>query len=170
MSGVSASIALQIAAKLVGAADLGNPVAPVSVSKTIQIEPGTDALGKADILWADERTLAASATENLDLAGVISGLLGGTITAAEITGVYVEAAAGNTNDVLVGGAASNAFNAGMTGTTPKQAVGPGDCFLITNRKGLAVAAGTGDILLISNGGGSTGVTYKIIIFGRTVAA
>lgn len=170
MAGASGRIEVTIAAKLTGAADLGNPVAPVSVDKIIDIAPGTDALGKADILWADTRTLAASATENLDLAGAIAGLLGSTITAAEVTAIYIEADAGNTNDVLFFGAASNAFNGLLSGTTPKLAVGPGDCVLHTNRKGVAVTAGTGDILLVGNGGAGTGVTYTIVIFGRTVAA
>lgn len=170
MAGVLGTIAVGITAKLTGAADLGTPVAPVRVSKTIDILPGTSALGMGDILWADERTLAASGTENIDLAGVLAGLLGGTVTAAEITAIYVEANAANTNDVVLFGAASNAFNAGLTGTTPKVAVGPGDCLLLTNRKGFGVTAGTGDILLVANSSSGTGVTYKIVIVGRTVAA
>lgn len=170
MSGVSGSIALQIDARLVGAADLGNPVAPVRINKEIDFAPGTAALGQADILWADQRTLAASGTENLDLAGVLAGLLGGTITAAEIVAIYVEADKGNTNDVQFFGAASNAFNGPLSGTTPKLTVGPGDCALITNMKGWTVTATTGDILLVANSGGTTGVTYKITLFGRTVAA
>jgi hypothetical protein len=170
MAGVSGKIEVVIAAKLTGAADLGNPVAPVSVDKVIEITGGTDTLGKADILWADTRTLTASATENLDLAGAISGLLGTTIAAAEITAVYLEAAASNTNDVVFFGAASNAFNGILSGTTPKVAVGPGDCVLHTNRKGVAVTAGTGDIILVANSGAGTSVTYNIVIFGRTVAA
>jgi hypothetical protein len=170
MPGVSGTIDVNIAAKLSGAADLGTPVAPVRVAKHLQIDAGTVSLGQADILWADERTLAASATENLDLAGVIAGLLGSTIAAAEITAIYVEADAGNTNDVVLFGAASNAFNGPLSGTTPKLTVGPGDCALITNRKGWTVTAGTGDIILAANSGGTTGVTYRIVVFGRTVAA
>ncbi|MBI1179105.1 MAG: hypothetical protein GC201_01005 [Alphaproteobacteria bacterium] len=130
MSGVNALIDLKISAKLAGAADLGTPVAPVSVSKRIQIAPGTD-LDEADILWADERTIAASGNEDLDLAGVLSGPLGGT--------------------------------------TPTLTLGPGDCALITNRKGWAVSAGDGDLLNVANSAGSTGVTYTIVLIGRTVA-
>lgn len=170
MAGVSADILLSIKAKLAGAADLGNPVAPVSIDKHIQITSGTAALGQADILWADTRTLAASATENLDLAGVLAGLLGSTITAAEITAVYVEAAAGNTNDVVVFGAASASFNGPLSGTTPKLTVGPGDCALITNRKGWAVTATTADIILVANSSSGTPVSYNIVLVGRTVAA
>lgn len=170
MPGVSATIDLLIAAKLAGTADLGTPVAPVRLEKHLQITAGTDALGKADILWADERNLAASATENIDLAGVLAGLLGSTITAAEITAIYIEANEGNTNDVVVFGAASNPFNGPLSGTTPKIAVGPGDFALITNRKGWTVTAATGDIILVANSAAGTAVTYKIILLGRTIAA
>lgn len=168
--GVSGSINVAIDARLVGAGDLGNPSAPVKVSKTIDIVSGTAALGQADVLWADERTLTASSTENLDLAGVLSGLIGGTVTAAEITGIYVEANAANTNDVQFFGAGSNAFNGPLSGTTPKLVVGPGDCALITNTKGWTVTAATGDILLVANSAAGTSVTYRIVLFGRTVAA
>lgn len=170
MAGVTGTIALQIAAKLKGTADLGTPVAPVNVNQLLQIEAGTAALGQADILWADERTLAASATENLDLAGVLTGLLGGTVTAAEITAIYIEANAANTNDVVFFGAATNQFNGPLSGTTPKLALGPGDFSITTNKKGWTVTAGTGDTILVANGGAGTGVTYRIVIFGRTVAA
>jgi hypothetical protein len=170
MSGVSAQIELNIVARLIGAADLGNPSAPVNVAKRLTISPGTAALGQADILWADERTLAASGTENIDLAGVIAGLLGGTIAAAEITAIYIEANAANTNDVVFFGAASNAFNGPLSGTTPKLTLGPADCSFMSNLKGWPVVAGTGDLILVANSGGTTGVTYKIAIIGRTVAA
>lgn len=170
MSGVNAQIDLSIVAALIGAADLGNPKAPVSVSKALTVTPGTAALGQADILWADTRTLAASGTENLDLAGVIAGLIGGTITAAEITAIYVEADKGNTNDVQLFGAAANAFNGPLSGTTPKLTLGPSDFVMVSNLKGWPVVAGTGDILLVANSGGTTGVTYTIALIGRTVAA
>lgn len=170
MSGVSASILVQIDARLVGAADLGNPVAPVRVNKDIDITPGTAALGQGDVLWADQRTLAASGSEDLDLAGVLAGLLGGTVTAAEITAIYLDADVGNTNDVQFFGAASNAFNGPLSGTTPKLTLGPGDCNLSTNKKGWTVTPATGDLLHVANSAGGTGVTYKIVLIGRSVAA
>jgi hypothetical protein len=169
MSGVAGTINIAADLRLIGAGDLGNPVAPVKVSKAIDITPGAAAFGQADILWSDQRTLAASGTENLDLAGVLTGLLGGTVTAAEITGIYLEADAGNTNDVAFFGAASNAFNGPLSGTTPKLTLGPGDPAFIGSKKGWPVTPGTGDILLVANSGGTTGVTYKIIVYGRTVA-
>lgn len=170
MAGVSADISLSLRAKLTGTADLGNPAAPVTLEKLIQITAGTDALGKADILWADTRTIAASSNENIDLAGVLAGLLGGTVTAAEITAIALVADKDNTNDVVVFGAASNPFNGPLSGTTPKLTLGPDDVALITNKKGWTVTAGTGDIILVANGGAGTSVTYTVVLIGRTVAA
>lgn len=170
MAGVTADINLSVRAKLTGTADLGTPVAPVSIDKHIQITAGTDALGKADILWADTRTLAASATENLDLAGVLAGLLGGTVTAAEITAIIVTADKANMNDVVLFGAASNPFNGPLSGTTPKLTLGPDDLAVITNKKGWAVTAATGDLILVANSSSGTAVTYTITLIGRTVAA
>jgi len=170
MTGVTADIQISFKGRLDGASDLGTPSAPVDFAKRIAISAGTDALGKADILWADTRTLAASATENIDLVGVLAGLLGGTVTAAEITAILIQADKGNTNDVVAFGAASNPFNGPLSGTTPKLTVGPDDIALITNKKGWPVTAGTGDIILVANSATGTPVTYTIIIVGRTAAA
>lgn len=170
MAGVTADINLSVRAKLTGTADLGNPSAPVSIDKHIQITAGIDALGKADILWADTRMLAASATENIDVAGALSGLLGGTVTAAEITAIIITADKGNTNDVVAFGAASNGFNGPLSGTTPKLTIGPDDLALVTNKKGWPVTAGTVDLILVANSSSGTAVTYTITLIGRTVAA
>lgn len=169
MSGVTATLTASVVATLVGAGDLGNSYAPVKAERTVSIAPGTATLDQADVLWADQRTLAASATESLDLAGTLAGLLGGTLTEAEITGIYLEADAGNTNDVVFFGAATNAFNGPLSGTTPKLTLGPGDVSLTTNRKGWPVVASTGDVLLVANSAAGTAVSYKIVIVGRTVA-
>jgi hypothetical protein len=128
-------------------------------------------LGTGDILASVRRTLAASASENIDLFGsVITNPFGAALTSAEITAIYIEADASNTNDVVFFGAASNAFNGPLTGTTPKLAVGPGDFQLLTNRKGWTVTNSTGDIILVANGGAGSQVIYNMTIFGRTVAA
>lgn len=170
MPGMIASLSLLLDAKSYGTSDFSTPVAGVRIEKAIEFANGTAALGQADILFADERTLAASATENLDLAGVLTDLFGGVITAAEITAIYVEANSANTNDVVLFGAASNPFNGPLSGTTPKLTLGPGDCALITNRKGWTVTATTADIILVANSAAGTSVLYKIVLIGRTVAA
>jgi len=170
MPGVKADITVSIAASLIGAADLGTPRQTLdTISQIVQFAPGTASVGQADILFADTRTLAASATENLDLAGVLTNAFGTVIAAAEVVAIYVKAADANTNSVVIGAAASTPF-AGPLGATGTYAVLPGEYFLAVSQKGWAVAAGTADLLKIANSSSGTPVTYDIVIIGRTVAA
>lgn len=169
MPGVAATIDLHISAKQTGAADLGTPNILVDIVKQMQFTPGTANVGQANILFSDQRTLAASANENLDVAGVLADALGATIAAAEVVAFYIAAAQGNTNDVQVTRPAANGvpiFLAAGDG----HALGPGDFVLRTYRNGIAVVAATGDLINIANGGAGTPVTYDVVILGRTVAA
>ncbi|MGJ0508929.1 MAG: hypothetical protein ACR652_17735 [Methylocystis sp.] len=169
MPGVNATITLDISAKQSGSGDLGTPQVLVDIAKSMEFSPGTAAVGQANVLFSDTRVLAASASENLDLAGALTDALGATIAAAEIVAVYVAAAAGNTNDVQVTRPAANGvplFLAAGDGF----ALGPGDFTVRTYRNGVAVTAATGDLITITNGGAGTSVTYDIVVIGRTVAA
>lgn len=169
MAGVNAEISLLIKAQQVGTADLGSPRMTLEpISEVLHLVGGTDAVNKADILFSDTRTLAASASEDLDLAGVLADAFGATIAAAEIVAIFVKAAAGNTNSVIVG--AATAPFAGPLGATGTYTIRPGEYYLAVSQTGWAVGAGTTDDLKIANSGGTTGVTYNIVILGRTVAA
>jgi hypothetical protein len=169
MPGVSATIDLHIRAKQEGTAGLGTPGMLVDVEAQRDFSQGTATVDQTNVLYQARRTLAASTGEDLDLAGVLADALGATIAAAEVTAVYIEALAANTNDVVVTRAATNGVpifllaNGGLN-------VGPGDFFLLTNRKGITVTAATGDLLHVANGGAGSSVTYDVIIIGRTVAA
>jgi hypothetical protein len=167
---VSANIALQLDATMTGASDLGNPKQSVKISELLQFTPGTNTIGKADILFADTRTLAASASESLDLAGVLTNAFGQTITAAEVTAIFLRAAAANTNNVLFGPAASNGFLGPWGAATDRTKVNPGDWHVLTCQTGWAVTATTADLIFAGNSGSGTPVTYDIVILGRTVAA
>lgn len=170
-AGVTAEIALNIKASLAGSNDLGTPKFPIDgVSNLIQLSAGTAAVNQANILFADTRTLAASANEDLDLAGVLTNAFGATITAAEIVAIYVKAAASNTNNVNVSPAAANGFNGPFLAAGDGVAVKPGEWQLFVSQTGWAVTAGTGDLLNVANSSSGTSVDYDIVIIGRTVAA
>jgi len=169
MAGVNATLEVHISAKQTGTADLGTPQIALDIDKQLSFTPGTAAVGQANVLFSDTRTLAASTNENLDVAGVLQDALGATIAAAEIVAIYIAAAAGNVNDVQITRPASNGvpiFLAGGDGF----GLGPGDFSLRTYRNGITVTAATGDLINIANGGAGTSVTYDIVIIGRTVAA
>lgn len=163
---MSAEIRLNARVEETGTGDLGTPRKTHLLALTKLLTNGTTD-GKANLVWSDQRTLAASATENLDLAGVLSGAFGATLTFAEIVAIIVRAADGNTNNVEVGGAASNAFATPFGDASDVVVIPPGGAMmLLAPNTGWAVTASTGDLLKIANSAGGTGVTYDILIVGR----
>lgn len=170
VAGVTASIALDIKASLSGpTTDLGTPRAPANLSFLQQFIPGTDADSKADLLYAAERVLTTGQTVSLDLAGFLSSGLGTTITAAEVVAIALVADAQNTTNIAFFGAATNAFNGPLGGTTPTLTLKPGAVALLVDPDGWPVTAGTGDIMQATNGSGAS-ATYTVVVIGRTVAS
>lgn len=150
-----------------GTGDLGTPAVTHELLGSFTFTDGTGA-NQVDKIFSDTRTLAASATEDLDLAGSLGGLLGGTVVFAEVVGVIVKADSANTNDVQVTRPASNGapiFMAAGDGI----ALGPGEMFvwIAAGATGAAITGGTGDLLTFTNSAGSTGVTYSVMILGRS---
>ena len=166
MAGVTGEVSISINATQVGTADLGNPSVKVAIAESLQFVAGNAALGTADVMFKDTRTLAASASENLDLTGVLVDAFGATVANAEIIAIYVKAAAANTNSVVIGNVASGFV--GPLGATGTYTVLPGDFFLATSRAGWAVTASSADLLKIANSAGGTSVTYDIVVIGRSV--
>jgi hypothetical protein len=118
--------------------------------------------------WTDQRTIAASGTDDLDLAGSLLDDYGNVITFTNVKVIMVRAADANTNDVVVGGAAANQFFTFLNAATDKIKIKPGGILvLVAPNTGYAVTAATGDILRIANGGAGTSVTYDIEIVGTT---
>jgi len=153
-------------ARLVSALDEVTAEAPHNYSYSKDLASGTGD-NQADQVFSDERTLAASATENLDLAGVLVDALGATLTFAKVRAIIIRAADANTNDVVVGGHATAAFATPFGDVTDKVKVKPGGIFVLIAPKGAAyaVTATTADMLKIENSAGSTSVTYEVIIIG-----
>lgn len=159
-------IDLLIKGVLDGGRDVGTAAHSLNHSKKYNISNGTGA-NQANMMFSDERTLTASSSEELDLAGSLSDAFGNTITFTTIKAIYIEADSDNTNNVEVGGSASNAFVL-FDNPTDILPIRPGGCFLIADfgANGYDVTAGTGDLLKIANSAGSTSVTYKIILIGE----
>ena len=168
---LSTKLRASVNAQQTATRDLGVASDPVSTAWAVTLDDGTGA-GQANRIFSDTRTLAASANEDLDLAG--SGLtdaFGATLTFAKVKAVFISAAAGNTNNVIVGGATSNGFVSWVGGATHTVTIKPGGAFALfageADTNGYAVTAGTGDLLRIANSGGTTGVTYTIVIVGTS---
>lgn len=170
VAGVTASISLDIKAAQVGATtDLGTPRAPASLSLVQQFAAGTATDSQANLLYSAEITLTTGQTANLDLAGVLATGLGATITMAEVVTIVLAADATNTTNIAFFGAASNAFNGPLGGTTPTLTLKPGAWAALNDPDGWGVTAGTGDILQVVNASGAS-ATYTVILIGRTAAA
>lgn len=164
MAGVRANIALNIDATLTGTNDIGDPKQRVVVEKALAFSAGTAAIDEANILFADERTVAT--TENLDFAGTLANAFGTTIAAAEILLIYIEADEANAGILTFGPAASNGFTGPFGDASDRLSVKPGEFSAHVSESGWAVTASTGDLLTVAG----TNVTYKVVILGRTTAA
>lgn len=160
---------MAVSGSFTSALDLTTPTSTVDWARDIALATGT-AAGQADMIFTDERTLAASATEDLDLAGVLTGPFGATLTFARIKGLAISASASNTNNVVIGAAASNAW-ATLLNSTGTVTLRPGGNFMVSagvaDATGWAVTAGTGDLLKIANSAGSTSVVYQLVIIGAS---
>ncbi|MBT2449477.1 hypothetical protein J7F03_20770 [Streptomyces sp. ISL-43] len=149
-------------------ADLSTAADNLSKRYGAYLATGTGA-GKADLRFADTRTLAASATEDIDLAGSLVDIYGATLTFAKVKAIVIAAAAGNTNNVVIGAGTNPWITAlNSTGTITLR---PGAFIMLgagaADATTYAVTAGTGDILKITNSAGSTSVSYDIVIIGSS---
>lgn len=169
MSGImsGAQIVLKVlSTALSSTLGLGTADDPIIRDYTQNLSNGTGA-NQASNQWHDQRTLGVSATENLDLSGVLVNAFGVVLIFTKIKALIIHAATTNTNDVLVGGAGANAWLGGFVGTGDVVKVKPGGTFvnIAPDVNGMAVVAATGDLLKIANSAGGSSVVYDVIIIG-----
>lgn len=163
---LTANLDMQVTGTQTGTADLGNVQQQFADRLALALTNGSSGAGKADRVFNDQRTLSASGTEDLDFAGGVTDALGNTVTMAKIKAVFVKAAPGNTNNVNVTRPASNGvplFLAAGDGISVK----PGAGWMLIDDNGITVTASTGDLLTITNSGGTTPVTYDIVVIGTS---
>lgn len=164
---VRADVSARVAGQYTSASGLGSASFTLDQQALAQFAPGTGT-GKADLAFADRRTLAASATENLDLAGALTDPLGAALTFGHVKAIYVTAKAANTNNVVVGGAATNGFGGPFGGTTPTVSIPPGGFLLLAHPgAGWTVTPATGDLLKVANSAAGTSVQYDVIVIGTS---
>jgi len=160
-------ISIAVSGSHVNGLDLGNAAFPFAASLSLVFASGTGA-SQADLVFTDTRTLGASATEDLDLSGVLTDAYGATITFAKLKACLFFADAANTNEVQV------TRPAAATGVTIFLAAGdgvgfPAGGFLAMGWPGTGrtVTNATADLITITNSAGSTGVTYKVVLIGTS---
>jgi len=163
---LSAVLALALTASYAQTMDIGSAKHDAQLSPNFHFTDGTGA-NQAKILFADTRTLAASASESLDLAGVLTDAFGNVLTFDKIKAIIVTADATNTNSVLFGGAASAQASPWFGDVTDVVVVRPGGMMVLVapDATGYDVTATTADIIKMANSGAGTGVTYSIVLIG-----
>lgn len=163
-------VQLSTVATLTKALDLVNATAPMSQTFKAVLSSGTGA-GKADLIFSDTRTILASAADDLDLAGGLTSPLGDSLTFVKVKALIVSASTANTNTVLVGGDAGNTFLTWVVGENDGVVLRPGATLALfagqDDATAYPVAAGTGDLLRITNGSSGSTVDYSIVIIGTS---
>lgn len=161
-----AAIALSVSGEYANGGTLGTTKSPLDFKAGNIFRTG-EGVNQAEAAYADSRTLAASGTENLDLAGGLTDAFGAALGFTKVKALIIRAAAGNTNDVVVGGHASAAAATFFGDATDKVRVKPGGMFVLTapNAAGYAITATTADLLTVANGGSGTPVSYDVIVIG-----
>lgn len=138
---------------------------------------------KSDQFWHDRRALAASGTENIDLAGSLTNSFGGTVTFSEVRWIFLmntssNATLGGSNtdaSIEFGGAAATEAKlffsaAGDKGILEAGSLTADGSFMIWTTKattGWPVTAGTADIFLVTNLDAVDAAEYVIVVGGES---
>ncbi len=167
MTIASASIALNINALEQGSNDMGTP--SFSLAKAF-LQAYTDGAGAAqmDRIFCDNRTIAATSNDDLDLSGALTGPLGAAFVLARLKLLCVQNPAGNDGNVTVGGAASAQVSTLFGDVADTIVIKPGGLLLLfaPDAGGHVITATTADILRIRNGG-SASQNIPVIIGGSS---
>jgi len=152
-----------LAATYVKDLDISDPVDRLAKTYEMALASG-DGDDEADKIFHDTRSLNASASEDLDLAGLLVDAFGATLNFAVIKAMVFKN--NNTLSTLsIGGAAATQFKNWVGDVTDVVNVPPGGLFVLTApAAGFAVGAGTFDLLKVAFGAGGNG-TYDIILVG-----
>lgn len=163
-------IAASISTKLTSSPDLSSQRTDTLLDIILSLTSGVGA-GQADKVYADQFSIAASGNSDLDLVGSLLGPDGVTgASFARIKALMVVADSTNTNNVVVGAAATNPW-AGFLGATHTMTFRPGAGQLMwagaADATGYVTVATTGDLLRLANSGAGSAVTGRIMVIGAS---
>lgn len=131
-----------------GDLDFGNNKALLPFAAELAIGSGTGA-GQCNLAFWDHRTVNASSSDDIDLAGALTDPLGGSGVFTKVKGIYVKAKASNLGVITIGNDAAPFIGPFGAGTHTIK-LSPGDVFLVTNlAAGWTVTATTADILQVA---------------------
>jgi hypothetical protein len=150
------------------AADLGvggYATLPILIDWSVGVANGTGS-GQASQVYQDTGSLAGSASINIDLAGSLTNIFGATITFTKIKLFAIKAAAANNvaNNLNVAAGSANRF-VWFLAVNDGVYLAPGAWFIWYDPAGVAVTAGTADIITLTNAAGTNTIAYDVVIVG-----
>lgn len=150
-----------------GSADLGTPSMVHLLDYSKALTSGTSA-NMADLVWSDERSVTSGTPDDIDLAGSLSGALGGTLTLLKPVGICIWNKSTTSGQYLTVGADGTApfYSGYVGGATHTRIVQPNgmDCWFSPIDAG-AVTATTADILQVA--AATSTISYRIIVWARS---
>lgn len=165
--GLYTDLTLKLVATLTGTLDLAPSTVPLDDTTRLQLASGV-AANQADRMFSDRRTLAPSATEDLDLAGALPDGLGGTAIFARVKILIIKALAANTNALNVTRVATTGFPLFLA-DGDGLSLRPGGVLMVAAPDAVAypVTAATDDTLTFTNSAAGSPVSYDVIIIGAS---
>lgn len=162
---LTSRVEVVISGTLFNALDFSGPSYPLAERRANDFANGAGA-NQANVVWSDQRTLAPSASETLDLVG--GGLVdafGVAIAPARLRALLIYASPANLNNLTILGNAASIPVLNTVATTAT--LPPGGIFLITkpDAAGIVVTATTFDLIQIANAAGVNSVVYDIFFLG-----
>lgn len=156
---------LRVNSELSSALDLVTPKALQSLQYLLELTNGVG-LNQVNTVWSDQRTVNASTTDTLDLAGGgLTDALGVAFAPARIKGLICRNR--GAQNITFGRPAANGVPwlsaAGDNIIIPAGGI---NMWFAPTAAGIVVTAGTGDLIEVVNGAGSA-VTYDVVVFGGT---
>jgi hypothetical protein len=146
--------------------DLASASASLNKAVAWTVTSGT-AADQADLSWSDTRSLAASAAEDLDLAGTLTSIYGTALTFVKLKGLMVIAASTNPGSLTVGRAAAagvpwiSAVSAGVV-----LPAGGSVCWLAPTA-GITVVPTTADMINVAAAATAGTYTYDVVVVGTS---
>ena len=157
--------ALTIESTLTNPLDLSTPLDPLRYSLSQVISDGAGA-NQANLHWHDTRQLAASATDDIDLAGALSGAFGATLTFARVKAILVRNKGTTAAAITVGPSPTNGV-ANFLGTSDRLPAGALMAMALFDATGWPITAGSADRIRVTNTSGALTQEYEIIVIGST---
>lgn len=161
----SASATLSVALSVVetkAKAGFNSAGVPQSIGGTLSLD-----LASTVRVWYETRELAASGTQDYDLAGVLADLFGDTLTFAKL--LWVVLVRGANEDASTAGSKVTLSDAPSDGVEPYTAGADADgddgIIVLGCSAGRTVTAGSADSVRVTNADGTNKATYTIAFVG-----